>query len=102
MRLYLAGRMSGVHDFNRPAFRDAAAQLRAAGYDVVSPAEYGYDPAFTWSQHMRRDIVALCDCDGVAPLSGWHESRGARLEVHVAHALDMPTHSVPVWLEMGT
>ncbi|MBT9158943.1 MAG: hypothetical protein DDT26_00192 [Dehalococcoidia bacterium] len=39
MRIYISGPMTGLHDLNFPAFRDAAAKLRAIGYEVVNPAE---------------------------------------------------------------
>ncbi len=38
-KVYLAGPMRGLPLFNFPAFADAAAKLRAQGYDVFSPAE---------------------------------------------------------------
>ncbi len=39
VKIYLSGPMSGYPSFNIPAFDDAARQLRANGYQVVSPAE---------------------------------------------------------------
>ena len=37
-RIYVAGPMSGLPAFNFPAFHEAAADLRACGFDVVNPA----------------------------------------------------------------
>ena len=35
-RIYIAGPMSGLPEFNHPAFHAAAAQLRGAGYIVTA------------------------------------------------------------------
>lgn len=94
--LYLSGAMTGLPGFNRPAFHAAAGWLRAAGYTVVNPAEMDGD---SWEHHMRRDIKALMDCDGVALLPGWQRSRGSRLEVFMALALDMRVLPFSCWME---
>ena len=97
--LYLSGPMSGRPDNNFPAFNRYADQLRAAGYEVTNPADNGADPDLSWADYMRIDLTQMLDdCDGVAVLSGWEESRGASLEVHVARALEMPVRSVTGWL----
>lgn len=38
-RIYIAGPMSGLPEFNYPAFNRAAAVLRAQGHHVENPAE---------------------------------------------------------------
>ncbi|MCY1527250.1 hypothetical protein D9M68_623110 [compost metagenome] len=38
-RIYLAGPMTGLPEFNYPAFHAEAARLRALGYQVENPAE---------------------------------------------------------------
>lgn len=86
-RIYLSGPMTGMPDLNFPAFNAAASALRSAGHDVVNPAEINPDSAMPWEQCMRADIKALCDCDTIAMLPGWENSKGAHLEVHVAHRL---------------
>jgi hypothetical protein len=89
MKLYLAGPMSGIEDLNFPAFTRAAAELRAAGYEVVNPAELNPDHTMPWAECMRRDIAALVTCDGIALLPRWEKSRGATLEQHIASQLGM-------------
>lgn len=96
--LYLSGRMSGLPHNNFPAFHKAAAQLRAAGYTVINPAEGGLPGDLPWDRYLRVDLAQLVTCDAVATLPGWERSKGARLEVHVARELGMPVRSVPAWL----
>lgn len=92
MKLDLAGPMTGLPENNRPAFRRGADKLRGEGYEVVNPAELdevvGSD--LSWEWYMKRDIELLVNCDGVAVLDGWLNSRGACLEVHIARSLSMP------------
>lgn len=88
-RAYLSGPMTGLPDLNFPAFHSAAAQLRAQGIEVVSPAEINQDPDTPWHQCMRIDIRALCDCDTIVLLPGWEKSNGAHLELHIAHRIGM-------------
>lgn len=89
MRLYLSGPMTGIEDFNFPVFNATAAKLRAAGYDVVNPAEINPDLEMPWEECMRADIKALCDCDAIALIPGWTESKGAHLELHIAHRIGL-------------
>jgi hypothetical protein len=82
--------MTGVPDFNRPLFHGVTARLRDAGFDVVNPAELDIeDNQETWADFLKRDIIALMDCDTIVMLPGWEDSRGARLERAVAHGLGM-------------
>jgi len=89
VKLYIAGPMTGLPDLNFPAFHAEAARLRALGYEVSNPAEINPDPTAGWEACMRADIAELVKCDGVALLPGWERSRGASLEAHIAHSLDM-------------
>lgn len=89
MKLYIAGPMTGYAELNFPAFHAEAARLRAIGFEIVNPAEINADPTAGWLDCMRADIKQLVDCDGVALLPGWAQSRGANLEEHVARALGL-------------
>ncbi|WP_263147768.1 DUF4406 domain-containing protein [Pseudomonas sp. RIT-PI-AD] len=89
-RLYLAGPMTGLPEFNYPAFHAEAARLRALGYDVENPAENPAPPCGSWLGYMRLGLRQLLACDGVALLPGWRDSRGAWVECMVAHSLGLP------------
>jgi len=102
---YLAGKMSGIPQFNFPLFDKVTTTLRERGWKVVSPAEldepevreqalaseYG-DPQnerdqlhdMTWGDFLSRDVKIVADeVGGVILLPGWEGSRGARLEAFV-------------------
>ncbi len=112
VRVYLAGPMTGRAEWNFPAFREAATELRAAGFDVVSPHELdevtGFDstaPVNEFTQEhllaaLRRDMLAVLDVDGVATLDGWELSKGARAEAALAYAARKPARSVAEWLRL--
>ncbi len=97
MKLYIAGPMSGLPEFNYPAFHAAAEQLRGLGYEVESPAEPGQVDGWDWLDYMRRGLRQLLACDGVALLPGWHNSRGATTECNVAESLGLPTRRIDDW-----
>lgn len=88
-KIYIAGPMTGLPEFNFPAFHDAAARLREEGWDVVNPAEGVSDTSRSWGYFMRRALGLLLQCDAIYLLKGWSESQGALLEHHVAHKLGM-------------
>lgn len=89
---YVAGPMSaiGPPDYNYPAFNAMAWRLRNAGFPVINPAELtAADPNVPWDFYLRRDIPELVKCSRVVLLRGWEDSKGARLERHIAEELGM-------------
>lgn len=100
-RVYLAGPMSGLPDYNLAAFRYASRFLReVSGLHVYNPHEAdaeldGFDAtrdeALPHRHYMRRDLAWITEhADAVVVLPGWQDSRGARLEVHAAMVCDIP------------
>ena len=97
-KMYLCGPMTGLPDFNYPAFHAQAALLRSAGFKVVNPAEDGLPVEAPWTEHLKLAIVKLLGCQAVATLPGVEHSRGAQLEIHIAKQLGMRVCSVEAWL----
>lgn len=99
-KLYICGPMSGIEDNNYPLFNRVAALLRAAGFEVNNPAEYGAPEGERVGYYdiLREDFKRLLDCDGLALLSGWEMSNGATAESDIAAALQMPIDSWANWL----
>jgi hypothetical protein len=98
MRVYLSGPMTGIADNNFPAFHEWAAKLRGQGFDVVSPAEI--QEAGDWEACLRADLRELCTCEGLALMPGWENSRGAHLELHVAHRLGLRVLHLPLQFDL--
>lgn len=90
MKIYLSGPMTGLADFNKPAFDEAARFYRAFDFEVVNPAEVELpEGEASWVNYMRADIKLLVDCQGVVMLAGWEASAGAKLERDIALGLGL-------------
>jgi hypothetical protein len=111
MKIYIAGPMRGIPEFNFPAFHAAAATLRGQGHDVFNPAErdiahHGKDISkgnatgcneqaakehgFNLREALKDDLEFIClHADAIALLPGWHNSKGAQAELATARALNL-------------
>jgi hypothetical protein len=110
MKIYLAGPMRGIPEFNFPAFHEVAALLRRGGHDVFSPAERdiirhsGVDISkgnvtgneaeasdkhgFNIREAFAEDAEFICrHAEVIALLPGWETSRGAKAELALSQAL---------------
>lgn len=111
MKIYLAGPMRGIPEFNFPAFHTATARLRALGHFVFCPAERDIektgvdisrgneagDNAVAEAEHgfnlreaLKDDLEFIClHADAIALLPGWENSKGANAERATAIALNL-------------
>jgi hypothetical protein len=88
-RVYVAGPMTGIEDFNYPAFNALADRLRQLGYEVENPADHGIVEGAQWADYMAYDLTRLGLCGMIVLLPDWERSQGARLEVLIAERLGM-------------
>jgi len=103
-RVYISGPMSGLPEFNYPAFHAAAAELRTYGLHVENPAESPEPECKSWLGFMRLAVAQLATCDIVVTLPGWENSRGAKVEVALAIGLGLlvvPLHEYLRILDTG-
>lgn len=86
--LYIAGPMSNLPHFNFPLFHAVAADLRAEGYTIVSPAE---------TDAPDTQIAAMASPDGKVPADGkvGHETWGDMLARDVKMLADGLDEMVP-------
>ena len=110
-KVYLAGPMRGIPEFNFPAFMSAAEFLRKQGFFVFNPAErdierLGVDISkgneagsedqaakehgFNLRTSLYEDMRYIClEADAIALLPGWEKSKGANAELATALALGL-------------
>ena len=100
MKFYLAGPMTGIPEYNFPAFIEAAKKLRSLGNEVFNPAEADLAEWGTieevlkkanYRDCLRKDLNYIIDhADAVAVLPGWEASKGVAAELALAKALKLP------------
>jgi hypothetical protein len=109
MKVYVAGPMRNIPDFNFPAFDEAASYLRALGHEVCNPAdrdreqhgdEVNASPTgdladiahtgFDLREALGWDVAWIAKhADAIYMLEGWEKSKGARAEHALAVALGL-------------
>ncbi|GAB6393607.1 MAG: DUF4406 domain-containing protein [Treponematales bacterium] len=95
-RLYLSGKITGDPNY-KAKFRAAQVLLEQAGYRVGNPASLDM-PEEAWKAAMRKALILMLTCDGVALLDDWRDSRGARLEISLALSMDIAVKPLSEWV----
>lgn len=96
MRVYLAGPMAGLENYNRDAFMAAATNLRGDGHEVFNPAEQELSVRIQSGEVARKNAYREClavdldyickQAEAIAFLPGWENSPGSNAEFLAAKA----------------
>lgn len=101
MRIYIAGKVTGMEEEARQLFKQAQQQLQQRYPDatIINPLELDHSTHDKhWTSYMRVCLAELVKCDTIALLPNWVESNGARLEMQVAVNLQCSF----LWLKDGS
>ena len=91
----ISGPMSGLTDFNYPAFFAYEETLTKQGYSVLNPARnQPFKEDMTHADWMRLALHQVLQADEVHLLPGWEKSVGATLERKVAETLGLKIRTV--------
>lgn len=114
MKLYIAGPMRGLPNYNFPMFDWARDHLNLMGIGAISPADHDRELGFVTevagvvettdtfdiNTVMRWDLAQVAGADGILLLPGWEDSSGARHERYVAEACGLRIfHFVASWAD---
>lgn len=129
MKYYISGPMTGMENFNFPAFQAASDFLASQGYEVASPhtlsqqgshatdcdsatgkeaaeCTCGVGDVKPWKFYMTKALILQLDCDAWVGLPGWTKSKGAKREFDIAVDLEhklyllRSTDGLPLPLQM--
>lgn len=88
IKAYVAGPMTGLPDFNRPAFFDAAGVLFDHGHIVLNPAVF--PDGLEHGDYMKICLPMIDAAEAVILLPGWEKSKGANMEYQYALIKRLP------------
>jgi hypothetical protein len=89
-KVYIAGKVTGESYLKCIAkFYDVQQELQELNYIAVNPLEVVNDWKTEWKPAMKKCINALMECDAVLFLPDWKKSQGAKLEMHIAEAMQL-------------
>lgn len=109
MKIYICGPITGIPNWNRPAFNEASERLITSGFAIpVNPHDIcAYIVAYhrgpeelLWQKCMKADIAELLTCDGIALLPGWQNSKGANIERTLALQLGIQCLPIEEWYKI--
>lgn len=104
LKLYIAGPITGVENYNRETFAMVAEAIRKNGDIPVNPIDIAESIApldkvandrETFERVIREELSQLATCDELMLLPGWEVSHGTRRELALALSLQMAIFCAP-------
>ena len=92
--VYISGPMTGIKDFNYPAFAQKSQELRRCGFVVINPAVTGEEDtsnleSVEWHDYMISAIDRMRKATALYQMRGWWRSYGAWVEFIVARKMKL-------------
>ena len=78
LKIYIAGQMTGIEDFNYRKFNRTEKWLRELGYIVLNPACLPQD--LDYEDYLPINFAMIDSCDAIYMLDSWEYSPGAKQE----------------------
>ena len=89
MKVYLSGAMTGIPDYNRPKFAEAANRLRLEGHEVFNPAAANLE-SWPLRKIFEYELSWLCrEAEAIALIPGWESCKGVAAELATANVLGL-------------
>lgn len=109
MKVYIAGPMRGLPNWNFEAFDEATKRWQEAGHNAFGPAalfraidypmETGEERGHC-THAIQVDLACIYAADAIALLPGWEKSRGVTVELSVAQFLGLKVYDAVTMKEM--
>lgn len=97
MRLYICGPISSNPDYKQE-FKFVEESLVEAGHTVCNPAALPFPEGTKWEEFMKKDLIEMLQCDGVAIVHTNVPSKGQALEMLIANQLGIPCRDFETYL----
>lgn len=94
IKVFLSGPMTGLPDFNRGAFFEAAGTLFDHGHIVLNPAVF--PDGLEHGDYMKICLPMIDAAEAVIMLPGWEKSKGANMEYQYAQIKRLPVFEAEI------
>jgi len=87
MKVFISGPMTGIEEYNRPAFFIREEELKLNGHIALNPAVYPL--GLKYDEYMALAFAMLNVCDAITFLPGSENSTGSLIERKYAEKLGL-------------